>query len=188
MIYIIIIKHVKFYSSSIKSRLAPWCSGYHYCSVSFNKAWTWFCAGSNLTWDMLVRDSRWWGSLTMVLTGNKANTFCRSTIPQNQFIISSTGSLQWAWDYKFHALEVYLHPTFTAPFQMEMHLESPDRRLQWSFFAKIVNVFRLLVIFAKELHHGLCMCHWVRMYIELSPFFYLILQNFIILYSWKWLF
>ena len=31
-----------------------------------------------------VGDSRWWGSLTMVPSGNKV---CRSTIPQKQFII-----------------------------------------------------------------------------------------------------
>ena len=29
-----------------------------------------------------------------------------------------------ACGYKFYALAVYLHPTFTAPFQLEVHLES----------------------------------------------------------------
>ena len=27
--------------------LAPWCSGYHYCTTSLKKAWIRFCAGSN---------------------------------------------------------------------------------------------------------------------------------------------
>ena len=38
----------------------------------------------------VVGDLRWWGSLTMVQARNKAkhlNTFCWSTIPQEQFII-----------------------------------------------------------------------------------------------------
>ena len=29
-----------------------------------------------------------------------------------------------ACSYKFHALAVYLHPTFTAPFQSEAYLEA----------------------------------------------------------------
>ena len=51
--------------------MAPWCSGYHYFTTSFNKAWTQvlrrfkFCS-----WR--VGDSRWWESLTVVLAGNKA--------------------------------------------------------------------------------------------------------------------
>ena len=50
---------------------APWCSGYHYCTTSFNQAWTQvlrrfkFCSRR-------VGDSRWWGSPTVVPTGNKA--------------------------------------------------------------------------------------------------------------------
>ena len=42
--------------------MAPWCSGYHYYTTSFNKAWT--------QWN--IRNSRWWGSLTMVQAENKA--------------------------------------------------------------------------------------------------------------------
>ena len=29
-----------------------------------------------------------------------------------------------ACGYKFHALAIYLHPTFTTPFQLEAHLKS----------------------------------------------------------------
>ena len=37
--------------------------------------------------------------------------------------------------YKFHALAVYLHPTFTAPFQSEVHLE-PSRTYAVKHFWK----------------------------------------------------
>ena len=51
--------------------VAPWCSGYHYCTTSFNKAWT-----QVLCWlkscSQHVGDLRWWGTLTMVQAGNKA--------------------------------------------------------------------------------------------------------------------
>ena len=47
---------------------------------------------------------------------------------------------------KFHALEVYLHPTFTAPFQSEAHLEYSRTSVVK------VDVFSPLAIFAKELH------------------------------------
>ena len=55
----------------IKDYMAPWCSGYHYCLTSFNKAWTQvLCRFESCL--RCVRDSQWWGSLTMVPTGNKA--------------------------------------------------------------------------------------------------------------------
>ena len=36
--------------------------------------------------------------------------------------------------------------------QLEVHLE--PRTLRWSFFAELVNVLRLLAIFAEEFHRG----------------------------------
>ena len=66
--------------------VVPWCSGYHYCTSLFTEAWSKVlrrfksCLGS-------VGDTRWLGSLTMVQTGNKINTFGQLTIPQKQFII-----------------------------------------------------------------------------------------------------
>ena len=55
------------------SVMAPWCSGYHYGTTSFNQAWTHilrrFKPCSQRVWDL-----RWWESLTMVPTGNKAWT------------------------------------------------------------------------------------------------------------------
>ena len=47
------------------------CHGYHYYITSFNKSWTQVLRRfKSRSW--LVRDSRWRGYLTMVLTGNKA--------------------------------------------------------------------------------------------------------------------
>ena len=46
-----------------------------------------------------------------------------------------------ACGYKFHVIAVYAHPTFTAPFQSEMHLKS-SRTSATELFAEIVDVFR----------------------------------------------
>ena len=44
---------------------------------------------------------------------------------------------------------------FTAPFSgcLQRHMENLVEHVQWSFFAKILNGFKLLIIFAKKLHH-----------------------------------
>ena len=48
--------------------------GYHYCTTSFNKAWTQaLCRFKSCL--RHVRDLWWWGSLTMVPCGNKAVRF-----------------------------------------------------------------------------------------------------------------
>ena len=52
-------------------------SGYHYCTTSFNKAWIQvMCKFKSCSWH--ERDLWWWGSLTMVLTGNKAIKYLSS--------------------------------------------------------------------------------------------------------------
>ena len=52
--------------------MAAWCSGYQYCTTSFNQAWLRFCAGSNPACGMSeICDGK--GSLTMVPAGNKTN-------------------------------------------------------------------------------------------------------------------
>ena len=56
-----------------------------------------------------------------------------------------------ACSYKFHALAVYLHYIFKAPFQSKPIL-NPVERLRWSFFVEIVDVFRPLAIFPEEFH------------------------------------
>ena len=44
----------------------PWCSGYQYCTTSFDQVLCWFKSCL-----LRVRDLWWWGSLTMVPAGNK---------------------------------------------------------------------------------------------------------------------
>ena len=58
-----------------------------------------------------------------------------------------------ACDNKFHSPAVYLHPTFTAPFQMET-IWNPVEHQWWFFCVEIADVFRLLAISAEELHCG----------------------------------
>ena len=49
---------------------SPWCSGYHYGTTSFNKAWTdILCRLKSCS--RHARDFRWWESLTVVPAGNK---------------------------------------------------------------------------------------------------------------------
>ena len=51
--------------------MAPWCSFYHYCTASFYETWTQaLCIFKSCS--RRVGESQWWGSLTMVLAGNKA--------------------------------------------------------------------------------------------------------------------
>ena len=49
----------------------PSCSGYHYCISAFIKAWT-QVLDSVKSYLRRVGDSRWWGSLTVAPSGNKA--------------------------------------------------------------------------------------------------------------------
>ena len=71
------ISRAVFRTLSILKIVVPWYSAYHYCTSSFNNVWTQAlrrfksCLGR-------VGDSRWWGSLTMVPTGNKAK--CLSSV------------------------------------------------------------------------------------------------------------
>ena len=51
--------------------VAPWCSGYHYCTTSFNYTWTQVLRRFK-SCSRRVGDLWWWGSLTMVPAGNKA--------------------------------------------------------------------------------------------------------------------
>ena len=50
--------------------VVPWCSGYDYCTTSFNKPWTQvLCRFKPCL--RHVGGLQWWGSLTMALAGNK---------------------------------------------------------------------------------------------------------------------
>ena len=69
--------------------VAPWCSGYHHCTILFNKA-SIQALRRFKSCSRSVGDSQWLGSLTMFPVGNKAKILCRSTIPTktiHQFVI-----------------------------------------------------------------------------------------------------
>ena len=57
-----------------KFKVETACSVYHSCTVSFNKSWTHVLRRFK-SCSRCVRDSRWWGSLTMVAAGNKTKRF-----------------------------------------------------------------------------------------------------------------
>ena len=65
--------------------LALWCSGYHYCTTSFNKAWTQVLRRFKPC-SQRFGHSRWWGSLPVVRLEIRLNAFRWSTAPQKQFI------------------------------------------------------------------------------------------------------
>ena len=58
------------YKKDVRNIMAPWFSGYQYCTTfhSFNKAWTQILGRFKL-YSRRVRDLRWWESLTIVLAG-----------------------------------------------------------------------------------------------------------------------
>ena len=52
-------------------KVAPWCSHYHYCTVSFNKVWTQVLRNfESCSWHVKVL--QWWKPLTLVPAGKKA--------------------------------------------------------------------------------------------------------------------
>ena len=70
-----------------------YCSCYHYCTTSFNKAWTQVqCRFKSYLWR--VRDSRWWESLTVVPTRNKAKRL--SSVNQTTRTIHHHQSFQFS--------------------------------------------------------------------------------------------
>ena len=66
--------------------LTQWWSGYHYCTASFNKAWTQVLRRLKYC-SRCVKDSKWQKSLTRSQLEIRLNVFHRSTIPQKQLII-----------------------------------------------------------------------------------------------------
>ena len=63
--------------------MVPGCSGYHYCTTLFNKAWTQVLHRLKSCSENQDAEDLWqWSCLEI-----KLNTFRRSTTPQNQFTI-----------------------------------------------------------------------------------------------------
>ena len=80
--------------------MAPCCSGYRYCTTSFNEAWNQvlptfrFCARSNAVCGVLeIRNGEdFWQCSQLEI---RLNVFHRSTIPQKQFIIIHLHHSSW---------------------------------------------------------------------------------------------
>ena len=68
------------------SLMALWCSGYHYCTTSFNKALTQVLHRFK-SYSWRVGDSWWWASLAVVQAGNKAKCLSSVNHTTKQFII-----------------------------------------------------------------------------------------------------
>ena len=103
-----------YYVTALKlqtSRLcvAPWCIGYHYCTTSFNKAWTQVLHRFKPCL-RCVRDSRWWVSLTMVPAGNKTKRLSSvnhttKTIHHHHHLILAREISSWGiWCWNCHAV------------------------------------------------------------------------------------
>ena len=103
--------------------MAPWCSGSHYCTTSFNKVRTQVLRRFK-SCSQHVGDSQWWGSLTMVPRLEiRLSAFCQSTIPQKQFFIiiiiiiiiitnitNFTPQNKFLEDLRFQKLVIFLTP------------------------------------------------------------------------------
>ena len=72
--------------------VVPWCSGYRYCTTSFNKAWTQVLRRFK-SCSRHVGDSWWWGSLTMVPAENKAKGL--SSVNHTTKTIHCHHSISW---------------------------------------------------------------------------------------------
>ena len=103
------------------------CSGYHYCTTSFNKAWTQILRRCK-SCSRYVEDSWWRGSLTIVLAGNKVKNLLSvrhtpKTINHNRQIIlwdnTHITSMKIVLFLKSPTAPfVQLHPKFFYPFHL----------------------------------------------------------------------
>ena len=66
--------------------VAPWCTGYDYCTTSFNKAWTQVLRRFK-SYLSRFGDSRWPGSLRTIPAGSKAKHISSVNNTTKQFII-----------------------------------------------------------------------------------------------------
>ena len=105
--------------------ITTWCSGYHYCTTSFNKPWTQVLRRFK-SCSRRVGDSRWWGSLTMAPAGNKAKRLwsvnhATKTIHHHHhhmksfFLIESPCNLEKTWKKK--SLFTILEDKTNNPFE-----------------------------------------------------------------------
>ena len=93
----------------------PWCSGYHYCTLSFYKAWNRVLRRFK-SCSRHVGDSRLWGCLTMVLAGNKARRLSsvnHATKTIHQFNSTTTSVSMYYYHLMFFVLFLsYIQKTY----------------------------------------------------------------------------
>ena len=78
--------HLNNETDNWKLEMALWCSGYHYCTTSFNKAWSQVLRRFK-SCSQHFGDSQWWDLWQWLLLEIRLNAFRWSTIPQKQFFI-----------------------------------------------------------------------------------------------------
>ena len=110
--------------------VAPWSSGYHYCTTSFNTAWI-LALGRFKSCSRRVGDSWWRGSLMVVLAGNKAKRFSSVNHTTKQFIIIIR-------DHSFSTCTKFSEkPTFLTPWYAQYQ---GVRNISFSeYFAYVLN-------------------------------------------------
>ena len=121
-------------SGSIIRLVAPWCIGYDCCTISFNKAWTQVLRRFNSNMQH-VRESWWWGSLVMVLVGNKA--WCLSLVNHTTKTIHHHHSY-----YGYQKSIWHLRPYFSNSCLEKIQFYSELHYLDWNFIKdqKIKNL------------------------------------------------
>ena len=120
------------------SIVAPWCSGYHYCATSFYKAWTQvLCRFKSCS--RCVRDSWWWGSLTMVPAGNNAKRLSSVKHTTKTIYHHHHHHHQW-WNHTFQEISHFVENTQKRPqcrffrnFKKNMLLVWTGNRLDWKY-------------------------------------------------------
>ena len=129
----------------VTSYVALWCSVYDYCRTSFNKAWTQVMHRfKSYSWH--VRDLRWWGSLAVVLAGNKAKRLSsvKHTTKQVIIIIIIKSWIQREWR---HTRECTKHftPGFLCLFLLILWKKELFTAL-WSFWLFLMNLWSCKVL------------------------------------------
>ena len=97
-----------FMSSLDLDDVVSWCSGYQYCTSSFNLTWNQILGRFKL-YSWRVGDSQCWGPLTLIWMEIRVNAFRRSTIPQKKFHNHHIYSLFSTTEEK---IEIYINKFF----------------------------------------------------------------------------
>ena len=138
--------HLRCNGSHYVANTASCCSGYRYCTTSFNKASTQALRRLK-SCSQCVGDSRWWGSLTMVPDGNKAE--CLSSVNHTAKTIHHHLNL-----FLIHEI---LHIFWKNQKEFVGHTCWQFKRLvsvifqQWIHFTEIIQVFHSFKIFSPSI-------------------------------------